>query len=457
MASIAGDKLGSNARVAAQRAGKEPRHLAFVLYCLFIVSFFLHLGNRVPALGAIRIDILLTGIALLNIMFSKPTRHGAPRSVLRTESKLILGLFLYVFLTLPIVKWPGSVVDHGLDPFIKAICFYVLTVATVTSENRLKWFIVVFVGVQAFRVFEPLFLHITTGYWGSFTSMGNWEYMDRLSGAPLDIINPNGLAFVILVVLSLIHHLLIKGDRRQKLLYLALLAPLLYAMMLTGSRSGVLVLVLFALMQIWRSKHRVVALSVVAAIVIVLVAGMSDMARQRYLSIVDKNAKGAGTAQGRIDGLWTDLKVGLERPLVGHGLGTSAEANFNAYGEARPSHTLYTEVLQELGFIGLAIFLGLIYSTYRNCAQAVRDSHADPNSYLHKCSLGARDFFILLVVFSVASYGLNEYQWYLLAGLSVVLSRLTAANFTTSDAPAPAGSRLSHLLRRRPPALRART
>jgi O-antigen ligase len=114
-------------------------------------------------------------------------------------------------------------------------------------------------------------------------------------------------------------------------------------------------------------------------------------------------------------------------------------------------------VLQELGFIGLAIFLALIISTYRNCAQAVRNSALDATSYLHRCSLGARDFYVLLLVFSIASYGLNEYQWYMLAGLSVVLHRLTTERFDPPVPSAAAESRFANILRRGRPVLRART
>src|SRR2546430_8139392 len=74
--------------------------------------------------------------------------------------------------------------------------------------------LVVYVATQLWRVLEPLYLHVTSGYWGSATSLGNWESMDRLARSPYDIINPNGLGFVIIMTLPLLHFL-VKPDTRE--------------------------------------------------------------------------------------------------------------------------------------------------------------------------------------------------------------------------------------------------
>ena len=84
-----------------------------------------------------------------------------------------------------------------------------------------------YTATQVWRVLEPLYMHLRSGYWGDFTSLGNWEYMDRLSGSPYDIINPNGLGFVIIMTLPLLHFLISPdttarrcagGDRRGDVL-----------------------------------------------------------------------------------------------------------------------------------------------------------------------------------------------------------------------------------------------
>ena len=88
-------------------------------------------------------------------------------------------------------------------------------------------------------------------------------------------------------------------------------------------------------------------------IALISVSLMTDLQRERYVSIFSHSAKGGATAEGRITGVLDDFKVSLRRPLFGHGLGTSREANANFRGEDMPSHNLYTEVAEELGYIGL--------------------------------------------------------------------------------------------------------
>ena len=84
------------------------------------------------------------------------------------------------------------------------------------------------------------------------------------------------------------------------------------------------------------------------------------------------------TAEQRITGLIGDFKVSLRRPVFGHGLGTSREANANFRGEDLPSHNLYTEVAEELGYVGLMLLLALIWSFLRACRTAQQLLRAAP-------------------------------------------------------------------------------
>ena len=97
---------------------------------------------------------------------------------------------------------------RNLELYAKSVCFFFFVVATVDTTKKLRILIAVYTFSQAFRVLEPLYMHLRSGYWGSFTSLGNWEYMDRLAGSPYDIINPNGLGFVIIMTLPLLYLML---------------------------------------------------------------------------------------------------------------------------------------------------------------------------------------------------------------------------------------------------------
>ncbi len=218
------------------------KDFAFKLYLLFTVSWFLHLTARLPILGVIRFDLILIGLIALLIVTDKSGYESNPIDSTNTSKKLII-LFAWIIISIPFAQWPGSVLRTGIPNLIKAVAFYYFTVSLLDSEKKLKTFITVFLVCQSFRIFEPMYLHITTGYWGSSTNMGEGEMMDRLAGAPSDIINGNGLAFVIVTVIPFYHYLCISSSNKLRLLYLTALPIFLYALVLTASRTGFLALI----------------------------------------------------------------------------------------------------------------------------------------------------------------------------------------------------------------------
>jgi hypothetical protein len=422
----------------------STRRFAFGLYLLFVLSWFLHLTARFPALGTLRLDLLLVVIITGLIVM---TKQEGPKSGDRQISRLILGLAGYAILTTPFVQWPGSVINTGIPNFVKAFVFYYFTVELVTSDSQLRKLLWVFVGGQAFRVLEPLFLHITTGYWGSVTTMldssGDMTSLDRLAGGPSDIINPNGLAFVILTVIPFLHYLG-TATKFGSFLYLGYLGAGLFALMLTASRSGMLALAMTGLM-IWKnSSRKFMMAAALAVIVMASVPFLTDDLADRYLSIVSSKTKNSHSAEGRINGVTADLKVALRRPLLGHGLGTSLEANANFGGAAMPSHNLYTQVAQELGFVGLAIFVVFLFTVAKTVNQTLREFRASGinTGLYYRLSLAVQVWFGMNILFSFASYGLSSYEWYFLAGLAELLRRYADSVKVTEKIPVPAAAPL---------------
>jgi O-antigen ligase len=120
--------------------------------------------------------------------------------------------------------------------------------------------------------------------------------------------------------------------------------------------------------------------------------------------------------------------VALKAPIFGHGIGTSAEANWNFRGVTHKSHNLWLEVFQELGVVGLLVFLLYTYQILQSFKKA--KSLISPSSgyrvspFLKKCVLAMNTWLYMNLLFSFASYGLTSYEWYLFGAFSVVITRL---------------------------------
>lgn len=427
-------KVPSAGRAVAYGAPAISPVLAFQLYMALILMTLLNIPSRVPVIGMIRPTLVLVGLISMLILTAKSRPEPKDTS---SCTRILNTLIAYIVLSMPFVEWPGSVVKHGLDDFIKAVVFFYFTVQLVDTLPRLQTFVVVVFGCQVLRVLEPLFLHLTTGYWGSYADMGDGYVLERLAGAPNDIVNPNGLAFVILTALPFLYYL-IGGSRREivRLASIGLLVALLYALVLTGSRSGMLGLLVIAAAIIFRSKHRTAILVIAAISAALLVGVMSPDMKDRYLSLIDDGTRNAATTHGRLEHMKDEVRVAIRHPLLGHGLGTSQEALSNEVGRYQPSHNLYLEAIIELGLIGTVIYLKFLASIFGNLRQ-VRGAISSLGSQLveddekrlfyERCTAATMVLVVMCLVFSIASYGLSEFYWYLIAGLSVVLRKLLLA------------------------------
>lgn len=391
--------------------------IGFLLYITFMISWFLHLTTRFPALGAIRLDLLLV-VIITALHFLDNEKHDFSKSQCY---KTITRLILFAILITPFSEWPGSVVRFGLINFMKAIVFFFFSIWYLKNFERIKTFITVFILCQSFRILEPLYLHMTEGYWGSFASMGNWEIMSRLSGAPSDVINPNGLAFVILTIIPFLF-VMYSRNNIWKLFTLAIGPAAVYALYLTGSRSGMLGLVIIVL-TLWGRSAKKIQMGLVLLLgclfVLPLVEGNY---KDRYLSIFSSETKNFRTADGRIAGISRDLGVAMRRPLTGFGLGTSREANANFGAKDQVSHNVYTETFQELGIIGLILLVQVMISIVKLNQKIAfnRDT-----GFISQLSQSLFVLSVMNVFFGLASFGLSSYEWYFLGGVSVAIDQLS--------------------------------
>jgi len=398
--------------------------ICYGAYLYLVLDFFLRFPARIPGYGSLRPTLLMAFVIFVLLFLQKEKLKGKANDPI---IKAMLVLIVYLCLSIFFVEWPGSVIRENAQDFIKAIIFLFFTALIIDSEKRLKVFLSVFIGCQVFRVLEPLYLNITTGYMGDETYVGGGEFAQRLAGAPADVINANELGFVIATVIPFLHFLLWYGKWYSKLTYIILLPLFLYAMMLTSSRGALIALLAAAFVIFWYSKNKLVLL--VAGVVIAAVAwnNMSEFQHERYLSILGGDSVQALTAEGRIKGGMQELKLGFRRPIVGHGIGTTKEAKWHAYGGTLASHNLYAELLIEIGMIGFMIFFVFLYRIYQRFSankQKIKQLALDQYHFYSRLNMAMIAVFSMYAVYSVNYFGLSQYYWYLFGGMAIVFGRL---------------------------------
>lgn len=399
----------------------------FWLYIYFVVDFFMHLSQRIPGYGVIRPTLLLVVVLTLILVSQKDKFSGVGEDPVFKKIKLLV---IYIVVTLPFVTWPGSVLGENIPVFVKAVVFFFFTALIIDTEKRLKIFLSVFIFCQVFRVLEPLYLNITSGYWGSRTSLGHGEFASRLSGAPADVINPNGLGFVIVTIIPYLYYMVWQSRLKiLKLLALGVAPLLIYALVLTMSRGAFVALIVVLWMIFKESKHKLSLIVILCVSLVGIWSNLSDNHKDRYLSLVSTDAAQSGTVDGRFQGMMNEFGVALKRPLVGHGLGTSKEAKVHAGVGYLISHNLYAEVLIEIGGIGFIIFflfMKAIYNNFQNNLEKIRlhPTLPDEDGFVQRLNTALTAVFWMYAVYSINYFGLSVYYWYLFAGLTIAFSRI---------------------------------
>lgn len=397
---------------------KPVSTVTFIFYCLYLSSFLLMFTARVPIFGAMRLTVVLfIGCTVLLVLQFQKLNDRPSHEVTRALNHLLI----YMALTWVLTTYPMSVLQKNLLDFLKVIAFFYFTIHCVDTKKRFSIVLILYVLCQVIRVLEPLYLNITEGYWGSSTYLGSGEFAERLSGSPYDIINPNELAFVILTIVPFLYFMLFdKQSLFRKLLAIALLIPLLYALILTMSRGGLVFLGILGLFIMKRSNNKLL-LSFIAVCSIVAALGvMNDTQRDRYLSIFGNSSNEAAnnTSQGRIDGMLSEFSVGLKtRPIFGNGLGTTAETKWNSGMGRMASHNFYAELLTEIGLFGLFFFYKFAKQIYKGLKSISTEKE-------NRVTLTLLAVFVLYCFYSIQYFGLSQYYWYFLGGLVVCHCRL---------------------------------
>jgi len=415
--------------------------LLFGLFIYFTIDFFMHFSERIPGYGVLRPTLLLT-LVLAVMLYSQKDRFTDHAEA--PAFRALLVLILYVLLSLPLVEWPGSVLRQHIPEFVKAASFFFFAALIIDTEQRLRVFMYVFLTCQLLRVFEPLYLHIAHGYWGGATYIGNGEFTGRLAGAPADVINPNELAFVIATLMPFLYYLMWRDNRKlAKLLFLVFTPTILYALVLTMSRGGLIAMLVVGWFILRDSQHKVVLLLVALGLAVVLWFHMSPIQKERYLSLVSSHTSQSATVSGRFSGMWREFTIGLSRPLFGHGVGTAPEAKWHAIRSDRASHNLYAELFIEIGLIGFFLFfryLKALYQAFKANREIMRSVQGvDEDDFRARLNKAMIAVFWMYVVYSINYWGLSVYYWYLFGGLTVAFSRIYFSGAVPAGEPVAAG------------------
>jgi putative inorganic carbon (HCO3(-)) transporter len=192
----------------------------------------------------------------------------------------------------------------------------------------------------------------------------------------------NELALALIMTVPLMRYLQLQFRNKWVRLafYPAMMACVLSALG-SHSRGALLAMAAMAFMLWLRGSRKLMTAPVFVLAGIALIALMPEHWGDRMETIATYEQD--ASAMGRINAWWAAFNIAQDR-MLGGGFDLYRPDVFAIYApvpdDVHAAHSIYFQVLGELGFIGLAIFLSFWFFTWRTAAWVRRHARNDPET-----------------------------------------------------------------------------
>jgi len=240
---------------------------------------------------------------------------------------------------------------------------------------------------------------------GMFTALGGGTSL--VWGPPGSFIaDNNALAMALIMVLPLVWYLQLQTE--SKLIRIGLYGLMIltaFSILGSQSRGAFLGGIAMAAFLVWKSRQRLMLSLVVVGFLTasVFFVPQSWIDRMRTIETYQEDS----SALSRLEVWGFAIKLTNDRPLVGGGFRVSYDdAIYLKYvpdarkGRGRNYHSVYFEILGELGYPGLLVYLSVLWAAWRSGSRTIAMTRH--RSELHWAGDLARMIHVSLVGFAVA-------------------------------------------------------
>jgi O-antigen ligase len=387
----------STETISAQ--AREPLAGAYFWVLAFFVVYCARPEDWIPGVSHLHLAKIVGGFALLAFVMSVGSlKNGLPKiTTLLVVLAVQMGL---ASLFSPV--WKGGAFQTTLG-FSKVVLIILVMAVAVTSLPRLKRLI--FVQSACVIVVSAISIKDSQRVAGRLQGVLNGIYQ-----------NPNDLALAIVLTLPFCLVFLLNGRSMfRKAVWSVASLLTVYALLRTGSRAGLLALIVAAGICLWEfgiqgQRPHLVLLAVAASGIIFAVAGQRVIQRFSNTTQYEGNGAAYESAQLRKQMLVKSLEVTLEHPLFGIGPGDFPVIS----GAWIETHDVYTEFSAEAGIPSLILFLMIYWYALKQLHEVKR--RAPRQSDLSMLAAASRASLIAFAL--VAFFYPDAYQIFLYFVLS---------------------------------------
>ena len=339
------------------------------------------------------------------------------------------GVLLILFSVAATISWYGGIVASPdatdlYQKLLKEIVLAFVIMAVMTTRHRIHLAVLtVAVSYGFLAVKEGLIFLLTAG---GHTVLGTGSAGDN-----------NSLATALLMTIPMIYYLArYSAVRVIRIGLLAALGLAVVTVVATFSRGGFVGLVVLGLFMVKNSRNKFGSFVLVAAtgVLIYLLAPESWFDR---LSTIN-DATDDGSFMGRVVAWKMSWLIAMDHPVFGGGM--HAVQRLLVWDTYRPylymldgviktppadttphaAHSIYFELLGDMGFVGLILFLSLLGLALRNCRSIIRMTRKQPT--LAWATDLARMLQVSIVIYAVTAALLSMAYFELIYIIFAILS-----------------------------------
>src|SRR5262249_39584593 len=412
--------------LASGSGGARGKHwLAFAGVYLFTLMLYARPNDLFPALGDFPL-VKIVAIGVLLIYIGSKAAAGARLSVWTLEMTMLMAIAILALLFMPVAASPKDSLDTLSDTYIKTVIIFILMVNLIDTRQRIFWLwkLVVIcgaaLGVGAIKSYMN----------GEFIAQG--PRIEGLVGGMFE--NPNDLATALDLLLPFAVLLMFISRGLARRFYLGCAAVLTIGILVTLSRGGFLGLIASSGVLLWKlgRGRRLKTILGAALICGILFAVMPGGYGARIATIFNTEEDQTGSAQVRRELMVRAASIAINRPIVGVGMG-----NFHIYSiHEQAAHNAYLEIAAELGWMGVAAYLIVIFAPLRSLLRIERQTRgmrSKGEREMYWLSVSIQAAFVAYMVCSFFSS--IQYLWYLYytAAYAVALRQIHAAEVMESS------------------------
>lgn len=309
--------------------------------------------------------------------------------------------------------------------FFKVFLVYVFASRIANTEKKFNSIVWLYIGSLIFTVITVSFNYYTTG---GTLNMG----IQRAGGIGEGGADPNTIANTLVIGIPFIYFLLRHYKSMAiRTLFIGLMFLSVWTIILTGSRGGMLGVIVVVMLLALSTRFKVVTTFIAIMLLGIFIVIMPDQYKERFTSIFsmyESDQTGAAeSAQGRVDGLVKGFVFLSQRPLFGVGIGNFKWQNRVQYGKWLDSHNLLGKLVGELGLVGLICFGFLIYTMVSSIQMIKYIYHRfkwknDFNWYI----IEATTYSLIIMAYQgLISHNLFRDNWYIFACFIVIITAIT--------------------------------